>query len=98
MSFLCSPPFTQPSGSNICPQCQAAGVTDCPHGSKVETKPSDPRIDNGPAASAVLLKAAFLGAIGALGYFVWRSGKPRTEGNESEAPPETPFEEWMPNQ
>lgn len=85
--------------SNVCPQCHAVGLTTCQHVKPTRaSKPSAPNADLDPATSAALLKAVLLGALGAIGYFAWRSKKASIGESETQADPQPPFDEWEPNQ
>lgn len=85
--------------SNICPQCQAGGLSVCQHaGQNRPLKPPDPKPDLDPAVSAALLKAVLLGAVGAIVYFTWHSKKARVGESDTLADPQAPFDEWEPNQ
>lgn len=86
-------------GPNACPRCRAAGLAACRHVKPDHApNPSAVKTELGPAASAMLLKGTLLAAIGAIGYLAWRSGATHVAESEPNADPQTPFDEWEPNQ
>lgn len=99
MSFPSGPQFALSPDPNVCPECQAAGLTACAHRTNVgHGQTPKPVGDLSPGTSAALLKAALLGALAGLGYLALRSGMSVTEECESETGTESPFDAWEPNQ